>query len=96
MEHIGLNICYHSIFKWEDKSSTPWYISSFNPFFYDPIVHILMVYFHFFGQGYLLSVVPSISFAISPIFTSLMRTLIPKLGPVDDKEDSHAVQVWLY
>ena len=72
---------------------TPQHISSFNPSFFDSIVHILVIYFQSFGKGYLVSEGPSVSSSISLILPDLLITLIPKSGLANDKEDTHATQL---
>lgn len=72
---------------------TPQQMSTFTPFFSDPIVHIPMIDFDTTGQGYLVSAGPSISSAISPILPSLLSTLIPESGPLDEKEDTSTLQL---
>ncbi|GLJ41876.1 hypothetical protein SUGI_0867090 [Cryptomeria japonica] len=72
---------------------TPQQMSTFTPFFSDPIVHIPMIDFDTTGQGYLVSAGPSISSAISPILPSLLSTLIPESGPLDEKEDTNTLQL---
>ncbi|KAH9324691.1 hypothetical protein KI387_004869, partial [Taxus chinensis] len=72
---------------------TPQQISTFTPFFSDPIVHIPMIDFDTSGQGYLVSAGPSISSAISPIFPSLLSTLIPDSSPLNEKEDDNTLRL---